>query len=616
MKSFTKIHSYLAACEKGPEVLVPGRWMDSKKPVRIPYNEYLLRQFDEVKKLSHNQATSLATDGKQVVYNLFMRLFSAYDHNGDDKIGQVVGHGDITLNEDGIRETGTFVKTISLLPYLKNLGVDIIHLLPITKVGRAGMKGNLGSPYAIKNPFELEPTLADPFVPMDISEQFCAFVEAAHALGMKVVLEFILRTGSLDSDWITQYPEWFYWIKVKELGNYGPPDFDQDQLARIKKLEKGKGEYIEPSVAYQQKFVAPPNPEEIEFKEGIYSAHSNGEAVTVATAFADWPPDDPQPTWKDVTYLRLYHLQDQKYNYIAYNTVRFYDPELKKDENIVEGIWGKICGIIPFYQEHFNIDGVMVDMGHALPIELKRKVVEKARALNKNFIFWDESFVAKDEHNSLHYNGIIGDLWYKVQKKNGLKSIMDRIANGANDTVPMFGTPETHNSPRFSPNNSRRREQALMLFHLLPNCIPFIHNGVENNDELPVNTGLNFNKKLMASLHGKPMALFDISCLNWDGKTTVPDFLVKLKNIRKGYPGLFSNNPFAQMDIEDSSLIGFEKIVEGAKFTIVFNMSTKEAKNFEMPGHPGDLILGHGEKGLNQVARVPASGFQLYYKKA
>ena len=70
------------------------------------------------------------------------------------------------------------------------------------------------------------------------------FVEAAHLLGMRVVLEFVLRTASKDSDWIAAHPDWFYWIKADipdrigkgtgRLGAYGSPIFPAQTLDALK----------------------------------------------------------------------------------------------------------------------------------------------------------------------------------------------------------------------------------------------------------------------------------------------------------------------------------------------------------------------------------------------
>ena len=242
------------------------------------------------------------------------------------------------MNSHGIRETGTFLKTIALLPYLKQLGINTIHLLPITEIGIEGRKGNMGSPYAIKNPFKIDPLLGDPIVTVSVEDQYKGLIEAAHLLGIRVVQEFIFRTASIDSDWSAEHPDWFYWIKNNQ--KYAPPKFTAKELEQILKVPKGKGKYIPPANSYRGLFEVPPT-------------QKNHKKLKIASAFADWPPDDLQPPWSDVTYLRLFHydyVHENNYNYIAYNTIRFYDPVLANEKHINRELWDKITDIIPYYQ--------------------------------------------------------------------------------------------------------------------------------------------------------------------------------------------------------------------------------------------------------------------------
>ena len=60
---------------------------------------------------------------KSSIYNIFVRLTTSFDHNSDGLIGG--SKEDTTLNTEGIRESGTFLKSIALLPYLKKMGVNM-----------------------------------------------------------------------------------------------------------------------------------------------------------------------------------------------------------------------------------------------------------------------------------------------------------------------------------------------------------------------------------------------------------------------------------------------------------------------------------------------------------
>ena len=188
--SLSLILEELYALNNPRSVCIPSLWIgeDSGKKLHINYRDFIIKMIEKI--LSNREikkSKQISNWSKQaVVYNVFVRFFTAYDHDQDGILGSK--KGDITMNGNGIRETGTFLKTIALLPYLQYLGINTIHLLPITKIGRKGRKGNMGSPYAVKNPFEIDPNLADPILNIPVEYQYKAFIESAHLLGMKVVL--------------------------------------------------------------------------------------------------------------------------------------------------------------------------------------------------------------------------------------------------------------------------------------------------------------------------------------------------------------------------------------------------------------------------------------------
>lgn len=466
------------------------------------------------------------------VYNIFPRLTTAYDHDRDGKIGG--SKGDTTIGVSGYRETGTLLKTIAILPYLKELGINVIHLFPITSIGKDGNKGDLGSPYAIKDPYSLDENLADPMIPFTVEEQFSAFVEAAHILGMRVVMEFALRTASLDSDWIKTNPEWFYWINSSDLDAYGMPIFPYHEMVEIKKIPHGGGFHFAPNKKYRATFKKPPSPKEVTNVNGKFIANTDEGELVVASAFADWPPDDKQPAWKDITYLRMYNYDfdydGNDYNYIAYNTIRYYDPELSSTHNINRPLWKKLTGIIPHYQK-LGIDGVMVDMGHALPKKLMYEIIETARKIDPDFAFIEENFDLQWENKEIGYNGSLGSMWEASAKQGGIKEIIESTCNKL--PFPFFGTAETHNTPRAMQRGGElHSKQMWVVSSFLPNCIPFIHSGFELMEENPINTGLGFTEKELKTIKKTSLALFYKKSFQWDKKNNLIKFIKKINLLR------------------------------------------------------------------------------------
>lgn len=477
------------------------------------------------------------------IYNIFPRLTTAYDHNNDGHIGN--NKKDITLTKDGkIRETGTFLKVLALLPYIQRLGCNVLYFLPITSIGKDGNRGDLGSPYAIKNPYKLDENLADPSIPFTVEEQFKAVVEAAHLLGIRVVMEFVLRTSSLDGDWVQEHPEWFYWIDRSRADEYHSPEFPFNELLAIKQIPKGGGWHFPPNKQYRSLFKRPPKPEQISIENGKYVARTDEGELIIPGAFADWPPDDIQPAWSDVTYLRMYNFpyeEENNYNYIAYNTIRYYDPLLAQDKNINRPLWDKLAGVIPHYQKEFGIDGVMMDMGHAVPKKLMQEIIQTCREIDPDFAFMEENFEIEWSSREAGYNGTLGFEWRTTGlRQGGIKDVIHKAAE--NLGLPFFGTPENHNTPRAMQRGGELHARQMWVINsFLPNCIPFIHSGYELYEDYPVNTGLNFTPEETAYFSNHRLGLFYKNAYQWNRPYNMISFIKKINHLRNKYFEMVAN---------------------------------------------------------------------------
>ena len=125
-------------------------------------------------------------------------------------------------------EEGTFNAFSKHLPRLKDLGVDIIWIMPIHPIGVKNRKGTLGSPYAVKDYYAVNPEFGS-------MQDFKNLVEAIHQHGMYVILDWVANHSSWDNKLVTQHPEWY--TKTPE-GHFQPTpwydwediiDFDYDQ---------------------------------------------------------------------------------------------------------------------------------------------------------------------------------------------------------------------------------------------------------------------------------------------------------------------------------------------------------------------------------------------------
>ena len=126
-------------------------------------------------------------------------------------------HPDWTYNsvmyEVNIRQfspEGTFAGVEAQLPRLKDLGVDILWLMPMYEIGTEGRKGTLGSYYAISDYKKVNPEFGT-------MEDFEHLVAEAHKLGFKVILDWVANQTAPDNVWMTDKPAEFY--ERDSLGN-------------------------------------------------------------------------------------------------------------------------------------------------------------------------------------------------------------------------------------------------------------------------------------------------------------------------------------------------------------------------------------------------------------
>lgn len=121
-----------------------------------------------------------------------------------------------TIYEVNIRQytpEGTFNAFSESLPRLKKMGVEILWIMPINPIGVKNRKGTQGSYYSIRDYKAVNPefgTMAD----------FKNLVDEAHALDMKVILDWVANHSAFDNVWTVDHKEWY---DLDSLGNLQPP---------------------------------------------------------------------------------------------------------------------------------------------------------------------------------------------------------------------------------------------------------------------------------------------------------------------------------------------------------------------------------------------------------
>lgn len=131
----------------------------------------------------------------EVIYEVFVRNFSAQ---------------------------GNFAGVTSEIPRLKELGVDILWLMPIYPIGEKNRKGTKGSPYSVRDYKAINPDFGS-------ADNLKELIKAAHDAKMKVVLDWVANHTAWDNVWTTEHRDYYKLVN----GNFVPPMPDWDDVIQL-----------------------------------------------------------------------------------------------------------------------------------------------------------------------------------------------------------------------------------------------------------------------------------------------------------------------------------------------------------------------------------------------
>lgn len=167
--------------------------------------------------LAEDGLRTLFLNNKAVICGINIRNFNAQDKNGNQIIDE---------NE----QSGNFINAIERLDEIKNSGVNVLHVLPITPVGKLKALGTAGSVYAIADFESINSQLVDKDSALTPLEQAKLFVDEAHKRGIRVMID-LPSCGSYDL-FLTN-PEIF--LKNKKQMSIVPTDWTDVRLLKTGK---------------------------------------------------------------------------------------------------------------------------------------------------------------------------------------------------------------------------------------------------------------------------------------------------------------------------------------------------------------------------------------------
>lgn len=141
----------------------------------------------------------------KMIYRILLIVFIGINTVANAQLTQPEWSKNAVMYEVNVRQysqEGTFNAVTKDLPRIKSLGVDVLWVMPIHPIGIKNRKGEMGSYYSVKDYKAVSPDYGT-------SADFKAFVDAAHKLGMKVIIDWVANHTAWDHEWISQHPHWY-----------------------------------------------------------------------------------------------------------------------------------------------------------------------------------------------------------------------------------------------------------------------------------------------------------------------------------------------------------------------------------------------------------------------
>ncbi|MDG0810152.1 alpha-amylase family protein [Cohnella rhizosphaerae] len=470
-----------------------------------------------------------------IIYSTLVRYSTAWDYDSDGAI-----------------ESGTFLRFMLLLPLLKRMGVNIVYMLPVTRYSTLHLKGNIGSPYAVQSLFELDPNLHDPLLDgmpeLTLHDELSALVEACHALGMRVVVDFIPRVTARNSDLLAAHPDWVYWIRKEALDGFRLPHIPE--LGFFEECTPDKLETVYRSAEtadFLAQFSQPPNVLDnalwqklkrraAETGEELLTLVEAEMGVTTSPAHSDWI-NDVQPIWTDITFWRLYrdtapaarpYIREDQPPYVLFDTIKcnYYPGEEPNRE-----LWDLLVAAARFNLERYGIDGFRIDIGHVLPIPLLEEIFDAIRSIRPDALLISEDLFNRNHRKAaaVGYNIMLGSGWNVMTdiRKDNLLAYVRELPEL---DIHVFACAETADTPRITSRGGTALARMIAVFnHFLPRAIPFLATGFELNEERPMNCGLGDNTD-GADI---PRAFFHEMAMDWTNPSPMIGLLERLSEARK-----------------------------------------------------------------------------------
>ncbi len=149
-----------------------------------------------------------------------------------------------TIYEVNIRQytpEGTFAAFAKHLPRLKDMGVDILWLMPVHPIGVKHRKGRLGSYYSVQDYYAVNPEFGN-------KADFKALVDTIHETGMHVIIDWVANHSAWDNPLVSEHPEWY--SRGPDGGFQPTPWYDWSDIIDFDYDQPGIRQYMTEAMKY------------------------------------------------------------------------------------------------------------------------------------------------------------------------------------------------------------------------------------------------------------------------------------------------------------------------------------------------------------------------------
>ncbi len=354
----------------------------------------------KAKSLQSNQASTLhktmtTKNDKLVILQMMFHLWG--NTNTTNKMNGSAAENGVTkfkdINEKALKEIKKFgYSHIYATGLIEHATMEDLTALGIPKDHPDVVKGRCGSPFAVKDYYDVNPFFATK--PAKRMDEFEAMLARIHKNGLKLIMDFV--------------PNHVARVYHSDMKPAGVRDFGEDDDT-TKAFDPHNNFYYLPNTQFQiPDGVESPVKADAPYAESPAKASGN-DVFTAKPSIDDW-------------------FETVKLNYgvdILNGRSRHFDP--------IPSTWLKMVEILKYWSAK-GVDGFRCDMAEMVPAEFWQYATQEIKKEFPHIIFIAEIYNPREYHNYIKVGGF-DYLYDKVGLYDGLRRLVENSPNGTVEDI-------------------------------------------------------------------------------------------------------------------------------------------------------------------------------------